>query len=395
MNNKIQNLLQYVEGMQQKQNGSMLYKKYIDEIKTITPQELMYIQNEQLKKGLSPAEVLVSVDKLMNVFHESLSKHKLSEPIDHEFIKYLVAENNALDAILNDFKEVIKSEPLIGNHKLRTFLDKVIEYNDHLLKLENILFAYLEKKDERYNGLQILWALHNNTRNMIKNLESAFKNNEDETALKLEISHLYFNLFGLIQKQELILFPCAVDLIPKKQFEDMHLQSFDYNFANITKPKKPQHNSSKTQEVAGMFSCDTGQIKLDDLPFVMNALPFDMTFVDANDEVAYFSNPKKRFFPRSKAAIGRNVRNCHPPKSVHIVEKILASFKDGTRDEASFWITINGEMVLIKYIAVRNDLGDYKGTVEIVQEIDDIRALEGEKDCWIGNDALSTHKKII
>lgn len=379
MSNKIQNLLSYVEGIQQKQNGSMLYKKYINDIKTITPQELMYIQNEQLKKGLSSADVLVSVDKLINVFYESLSCHKLAEPTDNDFIKYLIVENNALDSTLNDFKEVIKSEALKGNHKLRTFLDKVLEYKEHLVKLENILFPYLEKEDERFDGLKILWALHDETRSMIKKLEAAFKEDADEKDIKMQISYLYFNLFGLIQKQEIILFPAAVSYLSKEQFDDMHLQSFDYTFANIQAPAKPKKQNSKRDAIAGMFTCDTGQISLDTLPLVINALPFDITFVDANDELAYFSNPKKRFFPRSKAAIGRNVRNCHPPKSVHIVEKILASFKDGSKDEASFWITIKGEMVLIKYIAVRSDLGEYKGTIEIVQEIDDIRALEGQQ----------------
>lgn len=379
MSNKIQNLLSYVEGIQQKQNGSMLYKQYIDDIKSITPQELMYIQNEQLKKGLSPTEVLVSVDKLINVFYESLSNHKINEPTDNDFILYLIKENKALTEILDEFKEVIKSQPLKGNHKLRTFLDNVLEYKEHLLKLENILFPYLEKEDARFDGLKILWALHDETRSMIKSLETAFKNDADEKTLKMQISYLYFNLFGLIQKQEIILFPAAVSYLSHEQFAEMHMQSFDYSFANIPTPAKPKKQKTTTDNIAGMFVSDTGQIKLDELSLVLNALPFDITFVDANDELAYFSNPKKRFFPRSKAAIGRNVRNCHPPKSVHIVEKILASFKDGSKDEASFWITIEGMMLLIKYIAVRSETGEYKGTVEIVQEVDDIMALEGEK----------------
>jgi len=378
MNKKTKNLLEYIDGIQQKQNGSMLYKHYIDDIKSITPNELMYLQNEQLKKGLSVAEILMNVDKLINVFYESLSEHKLSEPIDNQFLHYLNEENKALAAILDDFKNVIKTEDLSGNHKLRTFLDALLEYNEHLLKLENVLFSYLEKQDESFVGLKILWALHNETRSMIKELETAFKNDVDEKQLKMKISYLYFNLFGIIQKQELILFPAANSFLTKEQFDEMHLQSFDYDFAYIDAPEKPKAAPDKLEKIAGVFVSENGQIDLDNLSLILNALPFDITYVDANDEVAYFSQPQKRFFPRSKAAIGRNVRNCHPPKSVHIVEKILASFKDGTRDEASFWINIKGMMVLIKYIALRNEDGEYKGTVEIVQEIDDIRALEGE-----------------
>ena len=105
----------------------------------------------------------------------------------------------------------------------------------------------------------------------------------------------------------------------------------------------------------------------------------DISFVNADDKLVYFSAPAKRIFPRSKAAIGRNVRNCHPPKSVHIVEQILSSFKSGEKSEASFWLTINGEMIYIKYIALRNAQNEYMGTLEIVQEVNDIRSLSGER----------------
>jgi len=382
MDKKLENLVAYCTGIYNKENGSELYNKYLYEIKSITPQELMFIQNQQLKMGLSPYDILPFVDKLINVFYESLSKHKLQEPIDIPFIHYLNEENKALISMLDDFKQTVKSESLLSNNKLKKFLDTVKQYNEHLLKLENIFFPYLEKSDERFQGLQILWALHDETRNLIKDVENEYQS-DNEKALKKILAYLYFKLYGLVQKQELILFPSAVKFISDYEFNEMHTQSFEYKFPFIEAPQNDMVNDSNSSKVLEslnhVFITETGQLKLDELSLLLNALPFDLTFVNEKDEVAFFTKPDKRFFPRSKAAIGRNVRNCHPPKSVHIVEKILESFKKGEKDEAKFWINIKDEMVLIKYICLRNSNREYKGTLEIVQEVSNIRALQGEQ----------------
>ncbi len=111
----------------------------------------------------------------------------------------------------------------------------------------------------------------------------------------------------------------------------------------------------------------------------MNTLPVDMTLIDANDKVKFFSKPKDRIFQRSPAIIGRDVRNCHPPKSVHIVERILEAFKQGKKDSAKFWIKMNGMFIVIQYFALRDENGTYLGTLEVSQEASDIRALTGEQ----------------
>jgi hypothetical protein len=112
---------------------------------------------------------------------------------------------------------------------------------------------------------------------------------------------------------------------------------------------------------------------------LFNHLPVDITFVDDHNKVKYFSNPKRRIFPRTKSVIGRDVHNCHPNESVQVVEKIVKSFKSGKKSTASFWIKMKGEMILIQYFAVRNENGDYKGVVEVSQEITEIQNLTGEK----------------
>jgi len=123
----------------------------------------------------------------------------------------------------------------------------------------------------------------------------------------------------------------------------------------------------------------TGDIGPSTLMYILNTLPVDITFVDHEDTVRYFSEGKSRIFLRTRSMIGRKVQNCHPPQSVDIVEKILESFKNGTRDSADFWINFNGRFIYIRYFAVRDRNGKYLGTIEVTQDITEIKKLEGEK----------------
>ena len=123
----------------------------------------------------------------------------------------------------------------------------------------------------------------------------------------------------------------------------------------------------------------SGRLSATELVRILNLLPVDLSFVDANDQVKYFSEPAERIFPRARSVIGRKVQNCHPPKSVHIVEKIVDGFRTGKKDSADFWINLHGKMVLIRYLAVRDETGRYLGTLEVSQDITPLRALEGEK----------------
>ena len=129
----------------------------------------------------------------------------------------------------------------------------------------------------------------------------------------------------------------------------------------------------------GKIDLETGLVSIEQIKLLFNHLPVDLTFVDENNKVVYFSTPKKRIFPRTKAIIGRDVHNCHPPESVHVVEKIVESFRAGKKDVASFWINMKGQKLLIQYFAIRDEYQNYKGVVEVSQEITDIQQLKGEK----------------
>ena len=123
----------------------------------------------------------------------------------------------------------------------------------------------------------------------------------------------------------------------------------------------------------------SGSFSVPELETIFRTLPIDITFVDENDEVRYFSESPDRIFTRPRTIIGRKVQNCHQPTSVHVVEEIINSFREGRRDEAEFWIKMGGKFVHIRYFALRDGDGLYKGTLEVSQEISRIKALEGER----------------
>jgi hypothetical protein len=194
----------------------------------------------------------------------------------------------------------------------------------------------------------------------------------------------------MIYKEEHILFPTSLDMLTDSEWVKVKEGEADIGFAwvvpdqgwpeeIIEEPEaEPAEPVEELTDVAGALGLDTGRMTLEQINLMLTHLPVDLTFVDENDRVAYYSEGE-RIFPRSPAIIGREVRNCHPPKSVHIVNKILDAFKSGSRDTAAFWIELGGKFIYIRYFAVRNAKGYYRGTLEVSQDLTAIRKLEGQQ----------------
>jgi len=384
MEERIKKLISFCRKIYAGETSKSIIEEYRAEIDTVCPTDLFLIMNEQLKQGMSVQDMLVFVDKIVNVFADALVKAVWQRPKPDTFLGCLIAENAALIARLDSFKAVLKArDDEALRAKTPDLLAFLAKYNAHLLKLENILFPYMEKRLERFAGLKVMWALHDEARLALKEANALITDNaKDNKALIAMLGRLFFLYYGMVQKQELIMFPAASQYISAPDFLAMHLQSFDFDFPYIKRPNKPQINIKgllPDADESAVFKTETGSLTLKQLEVMINTLPMDVTFVDKNDNVAFFSRPEKRLFPRTAAVIGRNVRNCHPPKSVHVVEQILSAFKAGKEDKADFWIKLNGLYALIQYFALRDEDGAYVGTLEVSQEISSIKAIEGEK----------------
>ena len=199
---------------------------------------------------------------------------------------------------------------------------------------------------------------------------------------------------GMVFKEENILFPAALERISSQEWVEIYKQAGELGYPFL--PGHALHQaleeaetrgdtsaaaaaSSGTAAPAGEIRLPTGAFSLAELTALLDALPVDITFVDAEDKVRYFSNSKDRIFVRSTAVIGRSVQNCHPPQSLGRVNEILKSFRDGSRDHADFWIQMQGKFVYIRYFAVRDPNGRYLGTLEVTQDLTGPRSLSGEQ----------------
>lgn len=385
---RIDNLSEYVKGVLNKENGRELYQKYKSDIEAVTPQEAFEVFYKQIENGTGSGEIVQILDKVINIFYKSLSGYVWKRPEENSFLDYLLQENHALTKRLEEIKVVIKEKSFQdARDELYVKLKNLQKFNSHYQKKENILFPYLEKKAPKFNGLPIMWTLHDETRKTLKKVLQILTDSEStEKDFTIEVGKLFFDLYGLVQKEELILFPSASETICEEEWSEMQKQSLDYDFPFISGPEgqKPDQIPSEKempeiQEGQLVFKTETGVLTFEQILMIFNALPVDLTFVDENNKVKYFTRPKDRIFPRSPAIIGRDVEKCHPPESVHVVRRIVDAFRSGREDSASFWINLKGKLILIQYFALRDSQGIFRGTLEVSQDITGIKELEGER----------------
>jgi DUF438 domain-containing protein len=380
--NRIERLKEYVQGVLKNENGKALYEKYKEDVEAVTPRECFEVFYSMLDKGYTPKEILKILDKAINVFHNALASYQWKKPKENSFLDILMKENNGLEERLGRIRKIILDKKVEEKKdEIYSILKSLEEFNEHYLKKENILFPYMEKKMGIFNGLSIMWSLHDEARNALENTLALFE--KDEFNLKefnVEIGKLFFAMLGIVKKENLILFPAAMEVFDDSEWEDMNRQSTEYGFPFIERPPIDEMENIEIHGFKDMkFKTETGELNFEQIMLVFNALPVDLTFVDENNKVRFFTKPKDRAFPRSPASIGRDVRNCHPAESVHVVNKIIDAFRDGTRDSATFWIDLKGRKLLIQYFALRNSKGEYKGVLEVTQDITEIKRIEGQK----------------
>jgi hypothetical protein len=196
------------------------------------------------------------------------------------------------------------------------------------------------------------------------------------------VKNLKQMITDMIYKEENILFPMSLESFSEKDWLKVKKGEEEIGYAWV-KPGtewKPRETISEVeQQKQGMLSLDTGSLSLEHINLMLKHLPVDLSFVNDKDEVAYYSDTSERIFPRSAAVIGRKVQKCHPPKSVHVVDQILKEFKKGKKDVAEFWIQLGGKFLHIRYFAIRDKNKKYIGTLEVSQDITEIKKLDGQR----------------
>ena len=291
--------------------------------------------------------------------------------------------------IINTLLEEISGVDAMAElQKYTNIFNQLQTIEKRFARKENQLFPFLEKKG--WNGpSQGMWSFHDNLREQFRLLR---KNMDAKEFDKIETNtpFLVEGIFRLMNTEDMVLFPNALDLLTENDWISMRkgeeeigwmLPETPAAFPNVEyiHPSEDFTEREITFSLENNSHFDEGYMSLEQVNLLLKTMPLDLTFVDENDKVIFYNRGEERVFPRSAGIIGREVKFCHPPKSVGTVLKIIESFKNGTQNEASFWINFKERLIYIRYFAVRDADKTYKGVIEMSQDITDIKKIEGEQ----------------
>ncbi|MCD6427157.1 MAG: DUF438 domain-containing protein [Caldisericaceae bacterium] len=378
------------------------------------PVEIAIIENALINDGFPAEKIHNLCDVHIDIFRESIENQapiaQKGHPIylfmaEHVALLKLFGKAKTMSKELKEYSSFEEAKNLIDNLKKVALEMKGVE--SHMLREENVLFPYLEKH-EIIQPAKIMWTEHDSLRERIKELLSTLDSpNESYQDFAKHIDSLILYIVDLksnhIYKENKILYPSAITKLTEDEWNEIWEQMDEMGYASFTPEKAKWHkkvvknnevsreedevqiklrellDAVKKNALGDKVKFEYGELTSEQLKAMMDILPVEITFIDDKDIVRYFNRAENRVFPRTKAVIGRTVQNCHPPKSVHIVEKILSDFKSGKRGNADFWIQMKGKFVYIRYFAVRDEKGKYLGTLEVTQDVTDIRNLQGER----------------
>ena len=358
--------------------------------------EVVEVEQELISEGLPEDEVLRLCDAHSSVLHGSVDLSAAKKIPEGHPADVLINENRELRRVVSEIENLV-SAISYGNgpvkedeiFRLIGLFNSLWDVDKHYQRKEYLIFPYLEKQGIT-GPPKVMWGKHDEIRELIKGsielLRSGGITREELTAAaEIILLPAARGVKDMTTKEEEILLPMSMDNLTEADWYAIHRQSLEIGYC-LYDPKvawKPGWAQEETlQEMnrtADNVQLPSGSFTVEELLAILNRLPIDMTFVDRNDRVKYFSQSEERIFQRNRAILNRDVRHCHPPASAHIVDRIIEDFKSGKATRAPFWINIGGKMIHIEYFALRNEKGEYLGTLEVSHNVSPYRELEGEQ----------------
>lgn len=360
----------------------------------VSASEISAAESALIADGLPVEEVQKLCDVHAAVFKGSIEEiHQPADPslIPGHPVNVLVRENKKISHIIDQeirpFLSLTKLDDQEEFKKLMEGMDKLKDLAIHYQKKENLLFPYMEKYGITAPP-KVMWGVDDEIRDQVKEVRAMLLERAEKNELLVEKTEEVLDKIGeMIFKEENIMIPMLLEQLTQEEWKTIAEESREIGFMIDHVPlwnpdlsekrEEPVLSEKKNQE--GMITVPSGEWSAEELTAMLNTLPFDITFVNKDDVVKYFSEGKERAFKRTRTILGRNVSNCHPPASVHVVEKIVEDFKNGVKDHEDFWIKMPGKYILIRYFAVRSEAGEYLGVLEVTQDIKAIQEITGEK----------------
>lgn len=400
----------YLDGKLSLEEGNRILK---EKLGTCTPDEFAYAE-QSLKGVYQDDEILEKMDDLLNLFDGVLVQAENEYPENHPLWVYL-EEINAVEKVVLEAKELLKQENFIKNPWLGIF-DSLAQWRTHLSRKQNQLYPMLEEHGFD-RPTRIMWTFDDAVRDSISASYALLREDKYDEFLA-SVPETLEKLHDLNAKEIEVLLPTSFKLLSDEEFVRMSKNDHEIGYAIIDNPGLyvvPGINDSAAQlnannsgqngavsneflnDLAGLLSkyvgpvggaavskdavldVATGKLTLEQINLLFRHLPVDLSYVDENELIKFYSDTPHRIFPRSANVIGREVKNCHPAKSVHVVEEIVEKFRSGEQSQAEFWINKPGLFIYVIYTAVRDENGRFRGVLEMMQDCTHIRELEGSR----------------
>lgn len=382
--NRIKQLVELFKGILKGENLGELVHENQNIIEVCIPSDVIYLVDRLVLMEIPLKDLKKGINKTLNLLHKTISEYPYYPPEKETFLGCMIENNRILDEKLQAIRPLIReiNKYPKNNELLISLKEKFIEiekFNNYYLIKENVLFPVIEKHVPEFRCLSVMWSFHDDIKGNLKiAIEELKKPEFDLKVFNRLVGDFFFNTYAIKFREERILYPLIQELIPENILHSLFAESLEIGYP-FYQPEIQISESLNEKQEKNTVDLETGKLTVEQIKLLFNHMPVDITFVDENDKVVYFSTPKKRIFPRTKSIIGRDVHNCHPPESLHVVERIVKSFRNGEKNVTSFWIDMKGEKLLIQYFAIRDGEGNYKGVVEVSQEISEIQKLQGEK----------------
>ena len=378
------------------ESAESVRRQLVETLVQIPYGEVVEVEQELIREGLPESEVLKLCDVHGAVLEGNVDVSAAREIPEGHPVDVFKNENIEIRKVAEKVSGLLQNLPEAGMEDFESFIrslqscfNDLMDVDKHYQRKEYLLFPFLEK-NEITGPPKVMWGKHDEIREQLKAcieiLGTPGLSSQDlSDSLDLLFYPALKSLVDMIQKEEEILLPMSMDVLTSEDWWNIHKQTLEFGFALYDpqvewKPDGFTDNKEDTSvSVDGTIQLPSGSFTAKEIMAILNTIPADMTFVDRHDKVKYFTQGKERIFARSRSIINRDVRLCHPPGSVHIIEKILEDFKSGKASHAPFWIQMKGKFILIEYFALRSESGEYLGTLEFSQDLTKNRALEGEK----------------
>jgi DUF438 domain-containing protein len=373
----------------------MVRKRLVELLKNIPYDEVVEVEQELIFEGLPEEEVLQFCDLHTMVLDGHIDQSGAKPVPPGHPVDTFMKENRELEKVADAIDQLLLQVPYMKDSqvkelflKLHARFNELMDVDKHYKRKEYLLFPFLEKY-EITGPPKVMWGKHDEEREKLKasieivSSAGVISADEARTAAEVVLYPAVRGIADMIMKEEEILFPMCMDKLTDEDWYAIDQQTMEFGYCLYD----PQVTWKPEGIVAGeaiynsknLVQLSTGSFDINELDALFKLLPLDITFVDKDDKVKFFSQGADRIFTRNRAILGRDVRMCHPPASVHVVEQILSDFKSRKETSAAFWINMKGRFIYIEYFALRGREDEYLGTVEVTQDLTHLRKLEGEQ----------------